>query len=103
MLQGSKIDTLNVPFDTNATIYDTAPTQSDISDKVTGVGNATDSTSTTCAQECALYSLLCAAEHKCWARIGLFFAYIGIAILAGMPSMLLITTFAIPHTLLAAK
>ena len=85
MFQGKKIDTLNVPFDTNATVYDTAPTQSDISDKVTGVGNATNSTSTTCAQKCAIYSLICAAKHKCWGRIGLFFAYIGIAILAGMP------------------
>jgi len=88
MLQGKKIATLNVGFATNATVYDTAPTQSDISSKVTGTGNSTSSSSTSCSAECAIYNLTCAIKHKCWSRIGLFFGYIGIAIVVGESSSL---------------
>ena len=79
-LQGKKIATLKVSFATNATIYDTAPTQSDISDKVTGAGN---SNSTSCADKCAIYNLTCAGKNRCWSRIVLFFTYLGIAAAIG--------------------
>jgi len=46
LLQGKKISTLQVGFATNATVYDSTPTQSDISSKVTGTGNSTSSSST---------------------------------------------------------
>lgn len=83
LLQGKKIDTLDVGFTTNATVYDTAPTQSDISSEVTGTGNSTNATSTSCSSECALYNLTCAIKDKCYSRIGLFFGYIGIAMVVG--------------------
>lgn len=83
LLQGKKISTLQVGFTTNATVYDTAPTQSDISSKVTGTGNSTSSSSTSCSEECAIYNLKCAVEKKCWSRIVLFFGYIGIALVVG--------------------
>lgn len=83
LLQGKKIDTLDVGFTNNATVYDTAPTQSDISNEVTGTGNSTNATSTSCSSECALYNLTCAIKDKCYSRIGLFFGYIGIAMVVG--------------------
>jgi len=82
-LQGKKISTLQVGFTTNATVYDSIPTQSDISSKVTGTGNSTSSSSTSCSEECAIYNLKCAVEKKCWSRIALFFGYIGIALVVG--------------------
>ena len=82
MLQGKEIGTLNVAFATNATVYDTAPTQSDISSEVTGAGNSTSS-STSCSEECAIYNLTCAIKDKCYSRIALFFGYIGIAMVVG--------------------
>jgi len=85
LLQGKNISTLQVGFATNATVYDTAPTQSDISSKVTGTGNPTSSSSSSCSEECAIYNLTCAVEKKCYSRIALFFGYIGIALVVGEP------------------
>ena len=87
-VQGKMIATLNVGFATNATVFDTAPTQSDISSKVTGAGNSTSSSSTTCKEECAIYQLSCAFKHRCWSRIFLFFGYICIGLVVGKESAL---------------
>lgn len=88
VLQGKQIATLQVSFATNATLYDTAPTQSDISGKVTGAGN---STSSSCADKCAIYNLTCAAKNRCWSRIVLFFTYLGMAAGIGGMGFLLVS------------
>ncbi len=85
LLQGKKISTLQVGFATNATVYDSTPTQSDISSEVTGTGNSTSSSSISCSEECAIYNLTCAIKKKCYSRIALFFGYIGIALVVGEP------------------
>jgi hypothetical protein len=93
LLQGKEISTLQVGFATNATVYDTAPTQSDISSKVTGTGNSTSSSSSSCSEECTIYNLTCAVEKKCYSRIALFFGYIGIALVVGKPLLQHLPTF----------
>ncbi|KAK9858858.1 hypothetical protein WJX84_008886 [Apatococcus fuscideae] len=81
--QGAVVDSLQVDFTLNATVYDAAPTESDISGKVTGVGNTT-ATSTTCTTTCPnIFNVTCLIKHLCWNRLGKL-AIIVLGIVAGV-------------------
>lgn len=82
LLQGAVVDSLQVNFTLNATVYDAAPTQSDISGEVTGVGNSTTTTKS-CETTCPnIFNVTCLVKHLCWNRLGKL-AIIVLGIMAG--------------------
>ena len=77
LLQGQQTDKLPVSFLTNTTVYSSTPTQSDISDKVTGANTPSTSSSDTCSSKCSTLNIACSVLNRCWKKVFGFLGTIG--------------------------